>query len=156
MINIDVPGKGKYTFKHLVLDFNGTIAYDGRLIDGVEKRLTTLANDLMIYVITADTNGSVVNQCRDLPVNVQIIANDNQLEKKRDFIKRLNLNGTIAMGNGVNDQYMLREADLAIAIIGREGCATSTLMVSDIVVQNILDGLDLILKHNRLIATLRK
>lgn len=156
MINVDIPGQGQYTYEHLVLDFNGTIAYDGKLIDGVEKRLTTLAKDLMIYVITADTNGSVINQCYDLPVNVQIIAKDNQLEEKKAFIKKLDSRGTIGMGNGVNDQYMLEEANLSIAVIGSEGCATSTLVKSDIVVQNILDGLDLILNHNRLIATLRK
>lgn len=156
MINIKIPGQGQYIFEHLVLDFNGTIAYNGNLIEGVEKRLARLAKELTIYVITADTNGSVINQCRDLPVNVQIIAKDNQLEEKRAFIKKLDSRGTIALGNGVNDQYMLEEADLSIAVIGGEGCATKTLVKSDIVVLNILDGLDLILNHNRLIATLRK
>jgi len=156
MINIDIPGRGQYIFEHLVLDFNGTIAYDGKLIDGVEDRLAKIAKDLAIYVITADTNGSVIDQCRDLPVNVQIIAKDNQLEEKRAFINGLNSKGTVAIGNGVNDQYMLEKATLSIAVIGGEGCATSTLIKSDTVVLNILDGLELIINRNRLIATLRK
>ena len=44
---------------------------------------------------------------------------------------------------------------LAIAVIGAEGCFAKNLSEADIVVTNILDALDLLLRENRLRATLR-
>ncbi|HBI27990.1 MAG TPA: ATPase P, partial [Peptococcaceae bacterium] len=39
MIVIDIPGRGELNLQHLVLDYNGTIAFDGSLIKGVEEEL---------------------------------------------------------------------------------------------------------------------
>jgi len=39
LIQIDIPGLGALSLQHLVLDYNGTIAFDGSLIQGVEKKL---------------------------------------------------------------------------------------------------------------------
>ena len=35
MIEIDVPGYGRLSLSHLVLDYNGTLAVDGELLPGV-------------------------------------------------------------------------------------------------------------------------
>ena len=51
---------------------------------------------------------------------------------------------------------MLEDAELGIAILGDEGCATSTLLASDITGKAIEDALALLLNEKRLIATLRK
>ena len=40
---------------HLLLDFNGTIACDGKLITGVKEKLQLLGHDFHIHVVTADT-----------------------------------------------------------------------------------------------------
>jgi hypothetical protein len=42
MIEISIPGFGNLTIEHLVLDYNGTIAFDGELIDGVKDLLQIL------------------------------------------------------------------------------------------------------------------
>jgi len=42
LIEVTIPGRGSYRFKHLVLDLNGTIALDGDIIEGVEGRLQKL------------------------------------------------------------------------------------------------------------------
>ena len=34
MIRIDIPGTGPVEIKRVMFDYNGTIAVDGRLIDG--------------------------------------------------------------------------------------------------------------------------
>ena len=39
MITAEIPGWGSLEIKNLVLDFNGTIATDGRLIEGVAPLL---------------------------------------------------------------------------------------------------------------------
>jgi soluble P-type ATPase len=87
-------------------------------------------------------------------VELHVIGKDNQREEKRSFISQLE-QGVAVMGNGVNDELMFQEADLSIAVIGKEGCATVTLMSSDIVVTEIIDGLNLLINHHRLIPTLR-
>lgn len=154
MLNLNIPGRERLEINHLVLDFNGTIAMDGELISGVEDRIHLLSKQLEIHVITADTNGSVLNQCKELPVSVQILRSGDHADEKGEFVR--SLAGTVCVGNGANDAAMFEEALVAIAVIGNEGCATSTLLKSDIIVHNINEALDLLLKPNRIIATLRK
>ena len=154
MLNLNIPGREQLEIKHLVLDFNGTIAFDGELISGAEERIHLLSKQLEIHVITADTNGSVVNQCSELPVMVQILRTGDHTDEKGEFVR--SLDGTVCIGNGANDAMMFEEADVSIAVIGNEGCATSTLLKSDIIVHHINEALDLLLKPNRIIATLRK
>ena len=50
---------------------------------------------------------------------------------------------------------MVKEAALGIAVVGREGIATETLIAADIVCDNVLDALELLLNPKRIIATLR-
>lgn len=153
MLSLNIPGRGPFTIHHLVLDFNGTIAFSGELIPGVAERIKLLSEELEIHVITADTNGSVA-ECSGLPANVHVLQSDDHTAEKGEFVS--NLDGVICMGNGANDEAMFEAADIAIAITGREGCATSTLLKSDLIIDDINDGLDLLLNPNRLIATLRK
>ncbi|AAB98055.1 hypothetical protein MJ_0073 [Methanocaldococcus jannaschii DSM 2661] len=61
----------------------------------------------------------------------------------------------IAIGNGNNDELLLKNADLGICVIGDEGAWSKTILSSDIVVKDINDALDLLLNENRLKATSR-
>jgi hypothetical protein len=45
--------------EYLVLDYNGTLALDGRLIPGVRPHLRTLARLMELHVVTADIFGTV-------------------------------------------------------------------------------------------------
>ncbi|CAM3850645.1 HAD family hydrolase [Mesobacillus thioparans] len=154
MLALNIPGRGRFSLHHLVLDFNGTIAFGGEMISGVGERIQQLSKELEVHVITADTSGSVIQQCEGLPVTVQILQSDNHTDEKGKFVR--GLDGVICMGNGANDEAMFAQSDLAIAIAGREGCATATLLKSDLIIADINDGLDLLLNPKRLIATLRK
>ena len=55
MIQIDIPGSAKIEARHLVCDYNGTLAVDGMLLPGVYDLLKSLAKELEIHIITADT-----------------------------------------------------------------------------------------------------
>ncbi len=57
MLKLDIPGLGILELEHLVLDYNGTLAVDGRVLAGVKPRLQRLARSLRIHVVTADTFG---------------------------------------------------------------------------------------------------
>jgi hypothetical protein len=35
MLAVDIPGFGRFELDHLVLDYNGTLALDGRLVPGL-------------------------------------------------------------------------------------------------------------------------
>jgi hypothetical protein len=56
-MELAIPGFGRLRLEHLVLDYNGTLAVDGRPLPGVKTRLKRLARSLRIHVITADTFG---------------------------------------------------------------------------------------------------
>jgi soluble P-type ATPase len=154
MLTLNIPGREMLEINHLILDFNGTIALDGILIAGVAERIEALSQSLVIHVITADTNGSAADQCSSLPVSIKILESGDHTHEKGEFVKALG--NAVSIGNGANDGLMFDASDIAIAVLGNEGCMTQTLFKSDIIIQNINDALDLLLKPNRMIATLRK
>jgi soluble P-type ATPase len=82
------------------------------------------------------------------------VSNEDSKQGKFDFLKTLNLEMTVAIGNGSNDQLILKEAALGIAVLGDEGVSVSAMKSADIVVKNIQSALDLFLKPRRLITTL--
>lgn len=70
MLTVDVPGRGTWRLEHLVLDFNGTLAVDGVCTAEVKAALRTLTGTLKLYILTADTYGTVARECADLPAEV--------------------------------------------------------------------------------------
>lgn len=154
MLNIQIPGRDALTLNHLILDYNGTIAEDGEIIGSIRPRLEALSEYLSIYVITADTHGTAAKKCEGLPLQVLTFPTTEVGQIKADEARKLN-GGVITIGNGYNDIPMSDAADLSICIIGREGCCGALLMHADVVVTSIDDALDLLLKTNRLRATLR-
>ncbi len=155
MLQIDIPGMNPLELRFLVMDYNGTLAIDGVLIEGVAPRLQALGKSLEIHVITADTFGLAKQALTNLPVNLQIISSGNQSQQKVDYIHTLGAEHTVAIGNGKNDRHMLKDARIGIATIQREGAFATSLQWADIIVNDINDALDLFLNPLRLKATLR-
>jgi soluble P-type ATPase len=155
MFSLDIPGFGPVRAKHLVLDYNGTLAEDGRLVEGVAQRLHQLADCLSIHVITADTFGSVQEALMGLPLDIATLGPGNQEAAKRAFMEDLGAEHVIAMGNGRNDAAMLKAARIGMAILMKEGSCAQTLMQADLVSRHICEALDLLLHPLRLVATLR-
>ena len=59
MLEIDIPGRGAFGIRHVVCDYNGTIAVDGHLIEGVASRIREITEFAQVSVLTADTFGTV-------------------------------------------------------------------------------------------------
>jgi P-type E1-E2 ATPase len=156
MIEIEIPGWTTCRFQHLVLDVNGTIAKDGKLIQGVQELLGELRTHLDIHLITADTHGRQEAIDRLLGLTAVRIPIQNQAKTKRDYIERLDADTVVAAGNGANDASMLERAALGIAIIGPEGCSVESLLKAKIAAPDIQTALELLLYPKRLIATLRR
>ena len=155
MIAVDIPGFGQFRLEHLVLDYNGTLALDGELCPGVEPLLKALAESLSLHVLTADTHGSVARRLAHLPYLVHILGTGEETQAKLQYVRQLGGRTCACLGNGRNDQLMLREAALGIAVLGPEGLALPALLAADLVVPGIVPALELLLKPQRLRATLR-
>jgi len=155
MIDIEVPGNKKLQLEHLVLDYNGTIAFDGALIDGVKESLAELSKLLTVHVITADTFGSVKKALENIDCNLALIPLDHQDVAKLEYVNNLGCEKTVSMGNGVNDRLMLKASALGVAVIQGEGAAFETLASADVVCTDIQSALSLLNNPLRLIATLR-
>lgn len=156
MIRIEIPGKGIFEIENVVFDFNGTLAKDGRIHNKVKDRLNLLGKKARVFVLTADTRGDVQERVKRLRVEVIRLQGDAEAERKLSFLREIGPDRTIAVGNGYNDHLMVKEAALGIAVIGPEGAAKETVMNADVVVTDVLDAIDLILKPLRHKATLRR
>jgi len=155
MIEIDIPGTKILQLEHLVLDYNGTIAFDGALIDGVKECLAELSQMLTVHVITADTFGSVKKALEDIDCKLAVIPLDHQDVAKLEYVKNLGCEQIVSMGNGVNDRLMLKASALGVAVIQGEGAVFETIASADIVCTDILSALSLLTNPLRLTATLR-
>jgi len=82
MLAIDIPGFGDLRLEHLVLDCNGTLAEDGKLLDGVAPALRELSAKLTIHVITAGTFGRAAEELAGLPLQLVVLRNGDQAKAK--------------------------------------------------------------------------
>lgn len=156
MITINIPGRGTLELTDLVLDLNGTIALDGQVLPGVAERLSALSNDLTLHLVTADTQGQAAQSAERLGLHLFRIVPGDEAGQKLGLVAQLGPAQTVAIGNGANDARMLAAAGLGIAVLGPEGLATAALQAAEVVVGRIEDALDLLLRPQRLIATLRR
>ncbi len=155
MLTIEIPGNSVLNISNIVLDYNGTLAIDGILIDGVSERLNRLARQADVYVVTADTFGNAAENLKTVNCRLTVLSKENQQKQKADFVSKLGSQNVVAIGNGLNDALMLQQAALGVVILQAEGAAVQTWQKADVAFNNINDALDLLLKPKRLQATLR-
>ncbi|MDR2456266.1 MAG: ATPase P [Deltaproteobacteria bacterium] len=155
MIAVDIPGGAALRLERLVLDYNGTLALDGLMLNQAKTLLLDLSMLLRVHVVTADTFGLAEKELSDLPLSLKILPPGGQAKAKLDFITCLGPEKCAAVGNGLNDALMVAAAALGLAVLGPEGAAKKTLEAADVVCPSIESALGLLLSPKRLIATLR-
>lgn len=156
MIELNIPGWRTLRLSHLVCDVNGTLALDGRLIDGLYRPLTNLRDRLELHLITADTHGKQAEIDHLLNLQSIHIHPGDEAVQKADFVSNLGADTVAAIGQGANDAEMLKTAGLGIAVMSREGLAAAALQAADLLVPDIFSALELFEKPMRIVATLRK
>ena len=155
MIRVEIPGREQaLCITSVVLDYNGTIARDGQLLPEAAERIHALSGKVDVYVLTADTYGNVRKQCEGLNVEVKTFPREGAAFCKEAIVKELG-SGVCTVGNGFNDIQMFDAAELAVAVMEREGVCAALIAHADILVTSPADALDLLLKPDRLRATLR-
>ncbi len=155
MLKLNISGREPIQVEHLVLDYNGTLAVDGKIIPGVKERLNILASKMSIHVITANTFGEVQQNLTGIDCECTVIGDIDQQVIKDEFVSLLGAANVVAIGNGFNDNLMLKSAAIGIAIVQSEGASAKALLHADVVCSSINDALDLLINPLRISATLR-
>ena len=155
MINVSIPGFGDLKLRHVVFDYNGTLALDGKISEQVRHDIIAMNQNLNIHVVTADTYGRAKSELQDLPLQVHLLEPGKEAEQKLQYVQSLQSKSVVAIGNGNNDRQMLKEARLGILLLGAEGSAIAALESADMVVKNIGEVFGLLQNPLRLKATLR-
>lgn len=152
---IKIPGRDPLEINHIMLDYNGTIAIDGMLIDEVKTLINTFAHLVEFHVITADTYGNVASELSEVNCHIIKLSADSAFATKLQYLRHLGAKQTVCVGNGYNDREMLQHSLLGIAVLQGEGVNTQALLHSDILCTSILDVFGYLQQPNRLKATLR-
>jgi P-type E1-E2 ATPase len=155
MISVSIPGWGDLDIEYLVVDYNGTCAFDGKLKEGVKELMEKVARYIKVFIITADTYENIDNEGNTIGFSIIKVGKEGSGKEKARIIRELGPEKIIAIGNGANDAMMLKEAALGIGVIGEEGSANSLIKEADLVVNSIADALNVVLHPERLVATLR-
>lgn len=156
MIEISLPGREiKMELKNLVLDLNGTLTIDGRLVAGVDSLVEILKSTLKIYLLTSDTLGFGAAVAEELGIPIFKVGSSQGGQDKLDFLNTIGADESIVIGNGYNDRLIMEHAALSIAVLGAEGCSVQALQKADVVTKSILEALTLLLNPMRIVATLR-
>jgi soluble P-type ATPase len=154
-MELAIPGFGRLSLEHLVLDYNGTLAVDGKLLPGVKARLARLSGMLRIHVVTADTFGKARAGLRGLDCRLEILQGGAEDRAKAAYVRRLGPRRVACIGNGRNDRLMLRMAGVGVVVLQAEGASAEAVAAADLLVPSVTDALDLFLQPRRLLASLR-
>jgi P-type E1-E2 ATPase len=156
MIELNIPGRGRVQLDHLVLDVNGTLALDGKLLDGIPRALNRLRDRLQIHLITADTHGGQDLIDRQLNVKAIRLQPGDEASQKAAYVRSLDASRVVAIGQGANDARMLKEAAIGVCILSREGLATASLTAADLIAPDIFSALEMLENPLRIVASLRQ
>ncbi len=156
MIELNIPGRGTVRLLHLVCDVNGTLAVDGHLIEGLVRPLTVLRDRLELHLVTADTHGRQEAIDRSLDLKATRLEPGDEPAQKAGFVRALNADQVVAIGQGANDAEMLQAAAIGICVLSREGTFVPALLSAVVVAPDIHYALELLEKPLRLVASLRQ
>jgi soluble P-type ATPase len=154
MIFIQRPGQEPLEIEFILIDFEGTLASDRRVHPKAKDKINLLSKRTKIYILTKGEKEVVEEILRRVNAEIFYFTEGETSQRKLALLRQLGATRTVAIGNGVDDAPMLEEAGLGICVIGKEGTSVEALKKADVVVSNILDALDLLLKPLRQKATL--
>lgn len=138
----------------IILDLNGTISIDGKLIPWVKDKILALKKEWWtVLLCSGDTQWTAAKTAKWLWATLHICKNQND---KKNILKEYKTKHCVAIGNGHIDIKLMEKCALSIAVIQAEWCYSKAILSSDIVCLTIVDALDILLMPKRLIATLRK
>jgi len=154
MITLQRPGRNPLEIEFILLNLEGTLATDRRVHPKAKDKLNLLSKRTTIYILTRGNQEVASEILKKVKAEVIYLQEAEASQKKLELIRRFGAARTVAIGNGFDDRLMMGEAGLGICVIGKEGASAETMGIADVVVTDILDALDFLLKPLRHQATL--
>ena len=154
MITVQKPGEQSLEIQFILIDFEGTLASDRRVHPKAKDKINLLSKRTKIYILAKDEKELIEGVLRKVKAEIIYLKEGQCSVRKLDLLRDLGADQTVAIGNGADDVPLLGEARLGICVIGKEGASAEALKKADVVVTNILDALDFLLKPLRHKATL--
>ncbi|MBS3168274.1 HAD hydrolase family protein [Candidatus Woesearchaeota archaeon] len=138
----------------LVLDLNGTLTTNGKLLKGTKEKINKLKKlDYNIILFTGNQRKNGNEICSLLGIKCIIAETSKDKEKE---MKKLNIKTCASIGNARIDIPTFKYSRLAIATLQSEGIHKDIIKYVDIIVPSINDALDLFINKDSLIATLKE
>jgi len=154
MITIQRPGKDPLEIEFILIDFEGTLACDRRIHPKAKDKINLLSKRTKIFILSKGEKEVIEESLKKVKAHVIYSTEGEAPQRKLELLSQLGKERTVAIGNGTDDASMIGEAGLGICIISKEGAAGEALRKAEVVVTNILDALDFLLKPLRQRATL--
>jgi soluble P-type ATPase len=154
MIPIQRPGQDPIEIEFILIDFEGTLALDRRVHPKAKDKINLLSKRTRIYIMVKAEKEMVEEKLKKVKAEILYTAEGETSKRKLQLLHQLGAAKTVAIGNGMDDAPILEEAALGICVMGKEGTSSEAFIKSDVVVSNILDALDFLLKPLHQKATL--
>ena len=154
MISIQRPGQPSIDIEYLLIDYEGTLASDGRVHPKAKDKINLLSKRVKIYILVKSEKERVEETLRRVKADLFYVTEGEASKQKLDLMLNLGAPRTVVIGNGVDDLPIMEEAGLCLCVIGKEGTSSEIIERADIVFIHILDALDFLLKPLRQKATL--
>jgi soluble P-type ATPase len=156
MITIERPGQEPLEIDFILLDFEGSLASDRRVHPKAKDKINLLSKRARIYILAKEGKEGVEETLRKVKAEIIHLMEGKAAQEKLELLRQLGANRAVAIGNGVDDVPMIREAGFGICVMGKEGTHSEAMKEADVVFTDILDALDFLLKPLRQKATLSK
>ncbi len=149
MISIQRPGMESLDIYFVLIDFEGTLAMDGRVHPKAKDKVNLLSKRATITILTKSNREKVVETLRKMKAEILYVTEGDSSQQKLNVLQRLGPHQTAVIGNGLDDVRIMEQAGLGMCVIGKEGASAEAMAKADLVVTHVLDALDFLLKPLR-------
>jgi soluble P-type ATPase len=156
MLTLLRPGQDPLEVEFLFVDFEGTLASDGRIHPKAKDKINLLSKRIRIHVFVKSGQALPEKTFRNVKAEIVYLTEGSSSKQKTDRLEKLGPGRTVAIGNGLDDARIIEEAGFGICVIGKEGASGEAVRKADLVVMSVLDAFDFLLKPLRQKATMGK
>jgi soluble P-type ATPase len=149
----NIPEVWEIEIDTIVLDLNGTLSVNWKIVEWVKERLEKLKSLWMsIILLTWDHRWIAQDMCDELWINFKIAKS---AEEKGKHMDNLNCEKTVSIWNARIDIETFKRAKLSITTLQAEWIQVRIIEHVDIIVTSINHALDILIDWNSLCATMR-
>ena len=149
MILLQRPGQDPLEIEIIMLNFEGTLATDGRVHPKAKDKINLLSKRARIFIFTTGEKESVSSVLRNVKAEVVYLREGETSRGKLDLLQQLGPRRAVAIGSGMSDIEMIEHSGLGIGVMSREGTLSDVIGKANLVFMTVVDALDFLLKPLR-------